>query len=520
MRRPHLRQLALNLRFRTRLALILFLILASTTAILFATYIRQNERIKAYVTGITSDLLAISQVIQAKIPPKENRTQALLDYEKALKDAGISSITSSITVASTSGEVVASTNPHQVGTKIKIKRRRRVTKETPIKISAEFPETDVDTSVGEKTYFVEFPIVQGDRVIGYARLRGFGDQLDPLLRRADMVRSFWILSTMLLGIFAVVYFAFLFTKPVDMLVEGARQVAQGNLYVRLPATGGTEMGRLAENFNRMVERLRENKLLQERLSEAEKLSLLGRFAGSIAHEVRNSLNFINLSIDQARAKQNALATSGAILAGGDRSLREIQRNLANVKEEISHLNQMVNDFLSAGRQTPPTLTPCDLRDLLTQAMSLVERQARTQDVSLSVELDGVHEIQADAQQIKTCFVNVLTNAVQAMPKGGEIRVSASRIEGNGLPERMRLQFADNGPGIAPMDRERIFAPYFSTKATGFGLGLAITKKIVEDHGGRIFVGNHRGPGTLMVIELPVISAKSEASHAGHAIPVA
>ncbi|MGH9378304.1 MAG: sensor histidine kinase, partial [Terriglobia bacterium] len=361
---------------------------------------------------------------------------------------------------------------------------------------------------------------QGDRVIGYARLRGFGDQLDPLLRRADMVRSFWILSTMLLGIFAVVYFAFLFTKPVDMLIEGAKQVAQGNLYVSLPVTGGAEMGRLAGTFNRMVERLRENRLLQERLSEAEKLSLLGRFAGSIAHEVRNSLNFINLSIDQARAKQNALATSGAVSAGGERGLREIQRNLANVKEEIGHLNQMVNDFLSAGRQAPPTLRPCDLRETLKQATALVEKQARTQNVSLSVELDGDQEIQADVQQIKTCFINILTNAVQAMPQGGTIRVSASRVAENGLPERLRLRFADTGPGIPRADRERIFAPYFSTKATGFGLGLAITKKIVEDHGGHIFVCDDRGPGTVMMIELPLAAAKTETGRTGHTAPAA
>lgn len=498
MRLLHLRQLALNLRFRTKLALILFLILAITTAILFATYIRQNERIKAYVAGITSDLLAISQVTQARIPAKASRNQALEAYEKALKGAGLSS-----TVASANGEVVASTNPHQVGKKIKIKRRR-VTKNSEIEISAEFPEVDIDTRIGEKTYFVEFPIVQGDRVIGYARVRGFGDQLDPLLRRADVVRSFWILSTMLLGIFAVVYFAFLFTKPVDMLVEGAKQVAQGNLYVSLPAAGGSEMGRLAATFNRMVERLRENRRLQERLSEAEKLSLLGRFAGSIAHEVRNSLNFINLSIDQARAKQAALAASGAVSAGGERSLREIQRNLANVKEEIGHLNQLVNDFLSAGRQGPLKLEACDLHDILNQAMALVEKQARTQDVCLSVDLGGIPPIQADAQQIKTCFVNVLTNAVQAMPKGGAIHVSASRTGGNNSsPESLCLQFADSGPGIAPIDRERVFAPYYSTKTTGFGLGLAITKKIIEDHCGRIFVGNHRGPGTVMVIELPL-----------------
>ncbi|MGH9436253.1 MAG: sensor histidine kinase, partial [Terriglobia bacterium] len=342
-------------------------------------------------------------------------------------------------------------------------------------------------------------------VIGYAQLHGLGDQLDPLLHHAEVQRSLWILATMLAGIFAVVYLAFLFTKPVDMLVEGARQVSQGNLYVALPVGRKDEMGHLARTFNRMVERLRENKLLQERLSEAEKLSLLGRFAGSIAHEVRNSLNFINLSIDQARSKQNALIARGPAPSAAparDKAMREIERNLANVKEEIVHLNHMVNEFLSAGRQTPPDLHPCDLADTLKQAVALVEKQAHTQEVGLETGAAAdFPEIRADAQQIKTCFVNILTNAVQAMPDGGKIRVTASCV-GASKPV-LQLRFADTGPGIPAADRERIFAPYFSTKATGFGLGLAITRKIVEDHGGRIFVLGGQGSGTVMVIEFPI-----------------
>ncbi|MGH9396598.1 MAG: ATP-binding protein [Terriglobia bacterium] len=509
MRVPRANLQFLNLRFRTRLALILFVTLAITSGVLFATYIRQDRHIKAYVSGITSDLLAISQVTQTKIPPKSSRTAALEAYESALKDAGLASIT----IASTSGEVVASTNPRQVGKKIKIKHHRRASKQGPINISADFPEVNVDSSLGEKTYSVEFPIVQGDRVIGYAQLHGFGDQLDPLLHRAEVQRSMWILATMLAGIFAVVYLAFLFTKPVDMLVEGAKQVAQGNLYVSLPVTRKDEMGHLAQTFNRMVERLRENRQLQERLSEAEKLSLLGRFAGSIAHEVRNSLNFINLSIDQVRAKQNTLGLPESALGGKaarEKALGEIQRNLANVKEEIGHLNHMVNEFLSAGRQTPPDLQPCDLRGTLRQAVALVEKQAHTQDVSLHVDLAAsLPAIQADAQQIKTCFVNILTNAVQAMPRGGIIRVSASRVDGS--KSEVEVRFADTGPGIPLEDRERIFAPYFSTKATGFGLGLAITRKIVEDHGGRIFVLDGQGSGTIMVMELPMNHVPAETS---------
>jgi signal transduction histidine kinase len=516
-----------NLRFRTRLALVLLLVLAITSAVLFATYIRQNRRIKAYVAGITSDLLAISQLTHAHIQPTSSRKQALQEYMKALRAAGLASIT----VASPNGKVVYSTNPYQVGKRIKIKRRRRINQQHPIEISAEFPAVDVDTAVQERMYYVEFPIVQGDKVIGYVRVHGFGDQFDALLRRADVVRSTWILATLLLGIFAMVYLAFIFTKPVDMLVEGARQVAQGNLYVSLPVKGRDEIGRLAQTFNQMVERLRQNRQLQERLNEAEKMSLLGHFAGSVAHEVRNSLNFMNLSIDQARAKQTAATASAS--PGAERAMREVQRNLANVKAEIGRLNRLIDEFLSAGRQSAPNFAACNLREALNPAVALVEKQAHAQDVRIHVALPGdLPEIQADCRQIETCFVNVLTNAIQAMPGGGEIAVTGSPIGPDGRPAGIRLAFADTGPGIPAADREKIFAPFFSTKTTGFGLGLAITKKIVQDHGGSIYVRGsdeaaRRGKapalatGTVMVIELPlsrVLSVHSELQPAIPAVP--
>jgi signal transduction histidine kinase len=280
-----------------------------------------------------------------------------------------------------------------------------------------------------------------------------------------------------------------------MLVNGAQQVAQGNLDVSLPAKRTDELGRLSETFNRMVERLRENRELQERLNQAEKLSLLGRFAATVAHEVRNSLNFINLSIDQIRAKH----------ASGDaRTARGLERNLGNIKDEIGRLNRLVNDFLAAGRQTPPEMAPCDLIATLGEAVALVEKQADRQHIAITTELPADLPIfRLDAGQMKTCFLNIFTNAIQAMPQGGEVRVSASCLQEASNGEWVQLRFADTGPGILPEDREKVFAPFYSTKATGFGLGLAITKKIVEDHGGRIYVAGGEKPGTVIVLELPL-----------------
>jgi signal transduction histidine kinase len=245
----------------------------------------------------------------------------------------------------------------------------------------------------------------------------------------------------------------------------------------------------------MVERLRENRELEERLNQAERSSLLGRFAASVAHEVRNSLNFINLSIDQVRAKH----------ANGDGALaRDLQRNLARIKDEVSRLNRLVNEFMAAGRQSPPKLAPCDLKTTTEQAIALVEKQAKRQGIKIKAEFPSrVPRLQADISQIKTCFVNILTNAIEAMPNGGEVRVRAQSLPENGSYGTFELRFADTGPGIPFAEREKIFTPYFSTKTTGFGLGLAITRKIVEDHGGRIYVTDGQTPGTVIVMELPL-----------------
>ncbi|HUI41021.1 MAG TPA: ATP-binding protein [Terriglobia bacterium] len=482
--------------FRARLALVMFLTMATISAILFWTYHRQEGRVKAYVAGITSDLATISELAayQQQLPEKEDPKLALLAYKDKLNQAGLRV---DVDAASPSGEVVASTDPKQLGKKTKLWKRQvhpKGAKEDPFHLSASLPDINLDPG-GITTYSVQFPVVRDNKVVGYIVVHGVVDEVDQLLRHTDMVRSVWIIVTLLGGLFLVVFIAYRFTRPIDTLVGAATQVAQGNLEVALPEAGSDEMGRLARTFNEMVKHLRESRRLQERLSEAEKLSLLGRFAGTVAHEVRNSLNFINLSIDQIRAKH--LGMEGA-------RAREIERNLARVKDEVGRLNDLVNDFLAAGRQSPPEFAPCNVAAVLDEAVAIVEKQAHVQDITIGVDLPrALPTLQADARQMKTCFLNIMTNAVQAMPRGGEIRVSAALLPANGISERLQLRFADTGPGIPPEDRERIFAPYFSTKPTGFGLGLAITRKIVEDHGGRIFAADGEPCGTAMLVELPV-----------------
>jgi signal transduction histidine kinase len=486
-----LRRHILNFRFRTRLVLVMFLITASTSTILLVAYVQHNRRIKAYVAGQTSDLIEIIQMTQATMSPKLDLRQALSEYQSKLKNAGLSSIK----VLSSTGEVVASTNPRQIGKTVKLRRRQSKAKEGPIQITAQLRDIETDTQPGQQHYDITFPIIQGEKIMGYVQVGGGLDEVGAMLNHVYFLWLAWIVVTMVGGMFAIVYLAFRFTRPIDQLVEGANQVAGGNLYVVIPDGGSDEMGLLARTFNQMAERLRDSRELQKRLNEAEKSSLLGHFASTVAHEVRNSLNFLNLSIDQIRAKRWLTDETPG---------RELRGSLANMKDEITRLDRLVNDFLAVGRQTPPQIAPCDLKAVVEQAVSLVEKQAKAQDIRIVPSLPpDLPVLEADAAQLKTCFLNIMTNSVQAMPNGGTIFIEAKRMPGGDGSPRLQLRFRDTGPGIREEDREKIFTPYFSTKATGFGLGLAITRKIVEDHGGRVFVARQNTPGAEMVLELPV-----------------
>src|SRR5205085_3547064 len=167
--------------------------------------------------------------------------------------------------------------------------------------------------------------------------------------------------------------------------------------------------------------------------------------------------------------------------------------------EIQRLNSLVSDFLSYGR--PARLKPreLDAQTVIEEIGALVKAQAEQQGVHVSVaNANGAHtKFQADYEQIKTCFSNLMINAVQAMPEGGALNITLHPNESN-----LHIEFTDTGTGIAPENLAQIFEPYYSTKDTGIGLGLPLTKKIIEEHGGQINVESESGRGTTFIVTLP------------------
>lgn len=309
------------------------------------------------------------------------------------------------------------------------------------------------------------------------------------LRRAAMT-LFYPLAVMLASTLVAVFLVWRFTQPIKNLSEGARRVAQGDLSVRLKdAERNDEIGRLAARFNEMTANLEKTRQLEQQLQQAEKSAVVGRLGSAIAHEIRNPLNYINLTLDHLRAK---------FAPAEERERETFQRLTAQLKKEVERINGQITDFLRYSRPVKLNLQPANIRHVIEDSMRIVQAQAEEQHVTTSIiERENTPEVLGDAENLRSVFNNLFLNAVQAMNEGGQLKVTISNAD-----DGAQIEVADTGGGISPENLDKIFEPYFSTKETGTGLGLAIVKKIVEDHNGTIEVESKLNEGTVFTVRLP------------------
>jgi nitrogen fixation/metabolism regulation signal transduction histidine kinase len=305
-----------------------------------------------------------------------------------------------------------------------------------------------------------------------------------------------LLYTLVVLLVAISFAALLvwrFTRPIEDLSAAARRVAAGDFDFHVPAAErNDEMGQLARVFNEMINRLARTRELEAQLHQAEQSAVVGRLASAIAHEIRNPLNYINLTLDHLRSA----------FAPEDAKKRETFERLASqLKTEVGRINRHISDFLNYSRPARLELRPLDLRAEIEDALRLVEVQAAESNIKMELKSEGeIPPTPGDAETLRSVFTNLLLNAVQAINgEGGQISITLAAEEAN---QRARVDITDTGPGIPPAHISKVFEPYFSTKETGTGLGLAIVKKAVDDHGGTITVTSRQGTGTTFTITLP------------------
>ncbi|HEY0728310.1 MAG TPA: ATP-binding protein [Pyrinomonadaceae bacterium] len=287
------------------------------------------------------------------------------------------------------------------------------------------------------------------------------------------------------------YFVWRFTRPVKELSTAARKVAGGNFDVQVASERRDEMGTLAAAFNEMTAKLGRARELETQLHQAEKGAVVGRLAAAIAHEIRNPLNYINLTLDHLRSS----------FAPEDPSKRTTCVQLTDqLKTEVARINRHITDFLKYSRPSKLELQDLDIRAEAEDALRLVEVRASECGIETKVEQDGsVRHVIGDRESLRSVFTNLVINAVEAIDgSGGSVSIRLSNTDQNSV----KVEVIDTGRGISPDDISKVFEPYFSTKETGTGLGLAIVKKAVDDHGGTISVASKEGSGTTFTIILP------------------
>jgi len=284
-----------------------------------------------------------------------------------------------------------------------------------------------------------------------------------------------------------------YVKPIHAVADAAQNFAARGLEPVPEAHRRDEIGLLTRSFNEMVGQLRRAREREQELNRLERFTALGQLAGGLAHEIKNPLNFISLALDQLRARY-------APQQPKDREA--FLHQLVIMKDEMRRLAELVQSFLHYGRPIEIHPMPTDVHQLIDGVVALSESKMKSQGIELVEEGWEVPAVlNVDAEKLRTCFINVVANAIQAMPEGGRMGIAFARDNGH-----LVIKFSDTGAGIEPGAVEHVFEPFFTTKREGIGLGLFLSKAIVERHGGAIDLSaNQDGLGTIVTFSFPVIT---------------
>ncbi len=280
--------------------------------------------------------------------------------------------------------------------------------------------------------------------------------------------------------------------PLSKVVGAMKRVESGDLDVRVNITSQDELGKVAQTFNSMIETLSKTKkdleiLHQRELERVQKMATLGELAAAMAHEIRNPLA--------------GIASAVKIIRGG----LEKDDPKAEIFNEINYqtvrLEKIVSNLLQFARTSSPQLSFFDIHEIIDKILNLFLYQIQNQGIDVEKEFQSsLPHIYADPEQIQQVLMNIVLNAIQAMPEGGRLRFKTLFQAEDGM---VQLAIGDTGIGISEEIIPKIFKPFYTTKAKGAGLGLAIVEKITQEHKGKVSISSKGGMGTTVEISLPI-----------------
>jgi signal transduction histidine kinase len=470
-----------SLSLKTQLLLIFSFLLTISLASLTVIYSRSEEVLIEKVSENIDDITKAIQISVEELTYRGDSTERLKSYVQMLNKKGIKEIS----IIGDNAEVIASSDPKKIGT-IKNLTEKKVTRKKDLMITARLGEE----TKGElqRLYNVIMPVSIKGQNIGYIHISMVLDDLKAVVRRNHLKRILTTLFVFGIGVIFSLLIAEKYTEPIKKIAEASKRIAEGDLVKIRDRRRKDEIGTLMTSFNYMVDKLTERKELEEKLKKTEQFSMIGQISSGIAHEVRNPLNFLSLSIGHIRER---------IVEENLEDKDDLLKLLDNLTREIYRVNELIHNFLLLGKPITLSKEWVAPQTLINEAIYVLQDKIRKGiSVGISPVEDG-RPIYCDHACMRICLMNLLLNAVQAIEDKGDILVEHGNENGWSY-----ISVTDNGGGIEPEVAERIFEPYYSTKKIGIGLGLSITKRFVEEHGGTITIETEAGKGTTMTVRVP------------------
>jgi signal transduction histidine kinase len=290
----------------------------------------------------------------------------------------------------------------------------------------------------------------------------------------------WILAVSA-GLGMTYFLARRIVQPVQELDRAAAEVARQNYAIEVEVKSEDELGRLARTFNTMCASIRH---AREDLIRQERISTIGRLSGSIVHDLRNPLA--------------AIYGGAEMMVDADLPPAHMKRLAANIYRASRRIQELLQDLLNVSRGKTGAPELCRLREVASAACDSLAAAADTQSVTITLAIPPEIEVPLDRSRMERAFVNLVGNSLEAMPQGGQVRISATFENGSAL-----IQVEDTGPGIAPEIRANLFQPFVTAgKRNGLGLGLALTRQTVLEQGGDMWVESEPGRGARFFLRLP------------------